>query len=383
MYRYEGATEAAVLRCARLALGLPLQGNAHLVWKSGDIVDFDKPITDGVTLYLETTIAPYNDYYYGGGSIGSGNSRGSSSGGGGAIGGLYSGAGDGLAQRRSSAGDQIRRWRSGADDGGHRAWGSVVDRRTGSPPPTVALGGFIHRLFRFSRGKDNSDRERNSDDERRPLLYARSSSAQKLHQEQKAYRTLLVGQAGGSPGSLRGINGAANETCDPEEQRQSLLKLKRILAHLANERTLLAWVRVMGKLFTAGTLSMTLAAESHGGYTVSFFVLGMVYFAMCPYVVFVGSSRLDRGRRREFAESAPTPTIIPTSKCLYNSVTHCRCESLVHRCTYYVVDICKVMNICCVRVCGFLSRSLQCIVSRKDHCHCLPPSVLSLVGKMF
>lgn len=290
MYRYEGATEAAVLRCARLALGLPLQGNAHLVWKSGDIVDFDKPITDGVTLYLETTIAPYNDYYYGGGSIGSGNnSRGSSSGG--AIGGMYSGAGDGLAQRRNSAGDQIRRWRSGANDGGHRAWGSVVDRRTGSPPPTVTLGAFIDRLFRFSKERDNSDRERNLDDERRPLLHVRSSSAQKLHQEQKAYRTLLVDQAGGSLKSLRGINSAAGETCDPEEQRQSLLKLKRILAHLANERTLLAWVRVMAKLFTAGTLSMTLAAESHGGYTVSFVVLGMVYFAMCPYVVFVGSRR--------------------------------------------------------------------------------------------
>lgn len=285
VYRYEGATEAAVLRCARLALGLPLQGNAHLVWKSGDIVDFDKPITDGVTLYLETTIAPYNDYYYGGGSIGSGNSRGSS--GGGAIGGMYSGAGDGLAQRRNSAGDQIRRWRSGANDGGHRAWGSVVDRRTGSPPPTVTLGGFLHRLFRFSKGRDNSERERNSDDERRPLLQVRSSSAQKLRQEQKEYRTLLVGQAGGSVG----INGTSGEMCDPEEQRQSLLKLKRILAHLANERTLLAWVRVMAKLFTAGTLSMTLAAESHGGYTVSFFVLGMVYFVMCPFVVFIGSNR--------------------------------------------------------------------------------------------
>ncbi|CAM9601126.1 unnamed protein product, partial [Scytosiphon promiscuus] len=52
---YEGATEAAVLRCALLALGLPASGSAHLLWKSGDMVDFSKPIADGVTLHLDTT----------------------------------------------------------------------------------------------------------------------------------------------------------------------------------------------------------------------------------------------------------------------------------------------------------------------------------------
>ncbi|CAN0285237.1 unnamed protein product, partial [Laminaria digitata] len=64
---YDGATEGAILRCARLALGLgldldpdldPDEKKARLVWKTGDIVDFGQPVTDGVTLYLDTTTAP-------------------------------------------------------------------------------------------------------------------------------------------------------------------------------------------------------------------------------------------------------------------------------------------------------------------------------------
>ncbi|CAM9366823.1 unnamed protein product, partial [Ectocarpus sp. 13 AM-2016] len=51
---YDGATEAAVLRCALLALGLPLKSAAHLLWQSGDIVDLGTPITDGATLHLDT-----------------------------------------------------------------------------------------------------------------------------------------------------------------------------------------------------------------------------------------------------------------------------------------------------------------------------------------
>ncbi|CAM9529012.1 unnamed protein product, partial [Ectocarpus sp. 8 AP-2014] len=51
---YDGATEAAVLRCALLALGLPLKSAAHLLWQSGEIVDLGTPITDGATLHLDT-----------------------------------------------------------------------------------------------------------------------------------------------------------------------------------------------------------------------------------------------------------------------------------------------------------------------------------------
>lgn len=72
--RYDGATEAAILRCAHLALGLGLdperdldpEERARLVWKTGEVVDFGQPVTDGVTLYLDTTIAPPRDNVYGG-----------------------------------------------------------------------------------------------------------------------------------------------------------------------------------------------------------------------------------------------------------------------------------------------------------------------------
>ncbi|CAN0285347.1 unnamed protein product, partial [Laminaria digitata] len=77
---------------------------------------------------------------------------------------------------------------------------------------------------------------------------------------------------------------------DAEQQRQTILKLKRVLAHLANERTFLAWVRVTGKMFSAGVLSLALAARTTGSYTVVFVIVSMVYFALCPYIVFIGNS---------------------------------------------------------------------------------------------
>ncbi|CAM9762317.1 unnamed protein product, partial [Hapterophycus canaliculatus] len=43
------------MRCALVALGLPASDSAHLLWKSGDIVDFSKPIADGATLHLDTS----------------------------------------------------------------------------------------------------------------------------------------------------------------------------------------------------------------------------------------------------------------------------------------------------------------------------------------
>ena len=288
----------------RLALGLEVKGTAHLLWKSGDIVDFDKPITDGVTLYLDTAVAPYDDYYSYGGVGTAGSGSGSGAGGSGSGNGNTSISGGshsvgGLAHRRSSARVKIHPEYSaggyGTEDvGDQRAWGSVSDLRTGLPPPTVARGGLIQRLLRLWCSDDSSDAERKSDDEQRPLLLARSSPSQQLHHEENAYNAIVRGSvAGDKRRYLLGakVSVSEDEKCDPEQQRRGILKLKRILAHLANERTLLAWVRVMAKLFSAGSLSMTLAAATEGANTVILVVLGVMYFVLCPYVVFIGSSR--------------------------------------------------------------------------------------------
>lgn len=122
------------------------------------------------------------------------------------------------------------------------------------------------RLQRYlQRTIGESDTEQNSDDERRPLLSSRPLSPE-------------YGQEwGGQEGT-------------PQGQRRTILKMKRINAHLANERTFLAWVRAMQKMFTAGGLSIQLAAKG-GAYGVSFVILGIAYLALCPLIVYIGDDR--------------------------------------------------------------------------------------------
>lgn len=101
-----------------------------------------------------------------------------------------------------------------------------------------------------------------------------------------------VTKGGETPGET-GANEVDGDRHNAEHQRRAILKMKRVNAHLANERTFLAWVRVTTKMFTAGVLSLTLAAEATASYRVVFVVMSSAYFALCPYVVFVGNRRYD------------------------------------------------------------------------------------------
>ena len=91
-----------------------------------------------------------------------------------------------------------------------------------------------------------------------------------------------------------GANEVHGDGYDGEQQRRTILKMKRMLAHLANERTFLAWVRVTGKMFTAGVLSLYLAAGTTGFYNTFLVGASLVYVALCPVIVFIGYSRFDK-----------------------------------------------------------------------------------------
>lgn len=150
------------------------------------------------------------------------------------------------------------------------------------------LSRFIERAT--SAAAADSDEEL----ERRPLLgISRVSSSTSL-----LSRSSSSGGGGGEGRRERGagaedqVDGDGN---NPDHQRTAILKLKRINAHLANERTLLAWVRCVGKMFTAGVLCLTLANESGGGSSLGFLGMGAVYLLMGPYVVYVGSTRWGVG----------------------------------------------------------------------------------------
>lgn len=227
--RYDGATEVAVIRCARVALGLPPYGTAHLVWSSGDIVDFESPIDDGATLYLDTATQEDEDDTGNYGITITGN----------------------VAVGRAG----------------------VYKRIAPIPPPPISPA--PHPRVGLLKGESATDRDSPGSDERAPLLSSRSRHVPSQSTEMEADES--------------GRDGVDGDT--PDEQRGSILKLKRILAHLANERTFLAWVRVAGKLFTAGTLSLTLGEKSSNSYSLFFVLLGLVYFSLCPYVVFVGLRR--------------------------------------------------------------------------------------------
>lgn len=149
-------------------------------------------------------------------------------------------------------------------------------------------GGMLSRFIdRVTSGAADSDEEL----ERRPLLgIGRVSSSTSL-----LSRSSSSGGGGGGGGRVDGGAGAEDEVDgdgnNPDHQRTAILKLKRINAHLANERTLLAWVRCVGKMFSAGVLCLTLASESGGGSSLGFLGMGAVYLSMGPYVVYVGSIR--------------------------------------------------------------------------------------------
>eukprot|EP00752_Nemacystus_decipiens_P014391 g12800.t1 len=321
---YDGATEAAVLRCALVALGLPPVGTARLVWKSGDIVDFGKPITDGVTLHLDIA---HDGGAGGGGFYSAGSGPGDvSSGYGGDDAGFGAGGGGTVAHRRVG-GSSTAPAGGGSDAAaaGPRG-GSIADtdrrrRRLPRPDPSESSlakrralltirrffgvrsgsggggGGGLLRSFLEKTVSGSSDSE--GEQERRPLLgISRSSSSTSLLSPSSSAGGASLGGGGGGGGGGRGERGADEVDGDgfnPDHQRNAILKLKRINAHLANERTLLAWVRCVGKMFTAGVLSLSLAgATGDRTFALCFAAMGMVYFAMGPYVVFVGASRFHQ-----------------------------------------------------------------------------------------
>lgn len=212
--RYDGATEEAIVRCARVALGLDPHSTTHLVWKSGDIVNFSEDIPQGAILHLDVAV-PRDD----------------------------------VSVFNTSEGIHKR---------------IAVPRRScsESEPPSI-------------------ERSSSSEDERRPLLRPRPRAI--------TWGFAPVGSTDSTSSTYD--EELANAEGRGQQQRGSILKLKRILAHLANERTFLAWTRVSGKTFTAGILSLTLAAQTSGIYAACFALLGFVYFALGPYVVFVGLER--------------------------------------------------------------------------------------------
>lgn len=138
--------------------------------------------------------------------------------------------------------------------------------------------------------KNNAEPDSN-EEERLPLLHESSLQTGRVN-GRKGKGKGVGGRGGGSVGAWESGGNETNEDeNNAKHQRRSILKVKRVLAHLANERTFLAWVRAMGKLFTAGALSFALASSSSSSFGVFFLVLSLVYFALCPYVVFIGATR--------------------------------------------------------------------------------------------
>eukprot|EP00903_Cladosiphon_okamuranus_P016292 g15024.t1 len=337
---YDGATEAAVLRCALVALDFPPSGNgtAHLLWKSGDRVDFDKPITDGVTLHLHVAHpAPASHHDGGGGGPGGPGgfpSRFSGGGGPGGPGGFpsrFSGDGAGYGGGGGSAVAQRRVGGTSTAAGGGR--GVVVApqggvnhgpdrrrrRRTEPSESTFAKQRALLTLRRFfgvSSGsgsgsgsgflssfleKTMSASDSELEQERRPLLgLTRASSSTSLLSPSSSSTSTSTSGSGsvrgrGGGGGERGHDEVDGDGDNPEHQRNAILKLKRINALLANERTMLAWVRCVGKMFSAGVQSLSLAsATGDRTFALVFAAMGMVYVAMGPYVVFVGASRFHQ-----------------------------------------------------------------------------------------
>lgn len=362
--RYDGATEGAVTRCARIALGLPAYGTAHLVSPSGDIVNFGKPIEDGVTLYLEAVPRAHDPPALDGGA--------------------WSRRGILIkAGYRHDHGTTTTTWQQQQqadpsvpshprplppgtlqhpaprlENGDYEEEGGETDHSSSSPEPadhtddgSVSMNTTRQRIFSSWRsGPQKALQKDSTDDERRPLLTSAVSSESNasmndaqptgeinssedhnhdhhLHRRkfksyshgegehrQNRWGTLLEPSSSSRAGSGR-VGGGSSGDCrrtvsgsggdafgndeTPAGQRGSIVKMKRINAHLASERTYLAWVRAMGKLFTAGTLSLTLASNTSGSYSVCFVLVGLVYFALCPYVVFVGLRRYEINNMKE------------------------------------------------------------------------------------
>lgn len=272
----------AVIRCARVALGLPAFGTAHLVWKSGDIVDFGMPIDDGVTLYLDTVIqeddaALFAEASTRGGILGPSRRR------------LMTAPPPypTLPYSHVSPADYSP---SGGGGGGVESVAAILS--SAKLLVSSETNSARQRLAAAWKGQGGTEKGYNSteEDERLPLLRATLVPAQSTDLGSKdgddAHKVASL------PPSNPLLSGGRDDACaSPTEQRNAIVTLKRILAHLANERTYLAWVRVSAKLFSAGALSLTLAAKTSGDYSVCFALLGLVYFALCPYLVFVGHRR--------------------------------------------------------------------------------------------
>lgn len=347
--RYDGATEAAVLRCALVALGLPQSGTgttAHLLWKSGEMVDFGKPITDGVTLHLNVAHAApasHHDRSGGGGGFYSsgGGPGGAPSGFSGDGAGYGAEGGSAVAQRRVGGGGSSSTAAGGGSGAAAAAPGEGVDHRSDQrrrrrrrrrvEPSESSLakrralltlrrffgvgggsggggGGFLNGFLEKTLSASDSEGEQ----ERRPLLgLTRASSSTSLLSPSSSSTSMSgSGAVRGHGGGERGGDEVDGDGYNPDHQRKAILKLKRINAHLANERTMLAWVRCVGKMFTVAVLSLSLAGSAGDStFSLCFSTMGMVYVAMGPYVVFVGASRCvgkQEGERRG-GGSSPLP----------------------------------------------------------------------------
>ena len=341
-----------MLRCAQVALGLPPSGTAHLLWKSGDMVDFGKPITDGVTLHLDTAhAAPSASHHHDGGGEGGGGFY-SAGGGPGGVSSGYSGDGAGfgagggsaVAQRRVGGSSTAPAGGGSGAAGAAPRGGSITDpdrRRRRLPrqdPSESSLakrralltirrffgvrsgsgsggGGFLSSFLEKTMSASDSEGEQ----ERRPLLgiTRASSSTSLLSPSSSAAAPSPSGSGPGGRGE-RGADEVDGDGYNPDHQRNAILKLKRINAHLANERTLLAWVRVVGKMFTAGVLSLSLAGGTgNRTFALCFTAMGMVYFAMGPYVVIIGASRCVGRLHAYFIHSAVVAEVPSSWFCFF------------------------------------------------------------------
>ncbi|CAM9360397.1 unnamed protein product [Discosporangium mesarthrocarpum] len=99
-------------------------------------------------------------------------------------------------------------------------------------------------------------------------------------------------------------------TQNPRSARRDWVYLKRILTHLANERTYLAWVRVEAKMFAVGVTSLGIAAKTGGKYSFFLVAMGMVYISLCPTVVFLGHKRFEQAENCIVDRLTNTPELL-------------------------------------------------------------------------
>ncbi|CAM9575657.1 unnamed protein product [Choristocarpus tenellus] len=100
---------------------------------------------------------------------------------------------------------------------------------------------------------------------------------------------------------------------DPKSTRSEWVDLKRILSHLANERTYLAWVRVGSKMFSLGLNGVGFASKASRTPAELFFSLGMLYIILCPFVIFLGLKRFEDAAQLIVQDTKKKPELLVNS----------------------------------------------------------------------